>query len=132
MLLPLGGEDSLRGYPEGSYQGDQRQLLVLEQRYLSDAHWFNLIRVGAAAFVETGRTLLGENRDPDSPWLTDAGIGLRLSSSKALSGTVVHLDLAFPMTDWDKYAPRQWTVTTKETFQVSRGELRDCQRYSLA
>ena len=116
MLLPLGGEDSLRGYPQGSYYGDQRQLLVLEQRYFSDAHWFNLIRVGAAAFVETGRTLLGDNRDLDSPWMTDAGIGLRLSSSKALSGTVVHLDLAFPMTDRDQYAPRQWTVTTKETF----------------
>lgn len=116
QFMTLGGEDTLRGYPRDLYYADQRTLLTLERRYFSDIHLFNLIRLGGAAFIDAGKSRLSVDADEDSPWLADAGLGLRLSSSKSSSGMIIHFDLAFPLVDRSRYDSYQWTVTTKETF----------------
>jgi len=110
------GEDTLRGYPRDLYFADQRTLLTLERRYFTNIHWLNLVRVGGAAFFDAGRSHLSSDANEDSPWLADAGIGLRLSSSKSSSGVIVHFDLAFPLIERSKYDSHQWTIRTKQTF----------------
>ena len=114
--LKLGGEGSLRGYPEDYYAGDQRYLFIIERRYFSDIHWFNLVRLGGAMFADIGKTTLAQDSDLDSPWLADLGVGLRLSSSKSSSGLIVHIDLAVPVVDRDSVDKYQWSITTKDTF----------------
>lgn len=95
----LGGNTGARGFENRFQTGDSRFLLSLEERWYSDIHLFNLIRLGAAVFVDTGRVW---SDDPDLPedttWLADVGFGLRFASSKAASNRIAHLDFAFPLT----------------------------------
>lgn len=95
----LGGTTGARGFENRFQTGDSRFLLSLEERWYSDIHLFNLVRLGAAVFVDTGRVWTD---DPDvledSTWLANVGFGLRLASSKAASNRIAHLDFAFPLT----------------------------------
>lgn len=121
QYLTLGGEENLRGYKSSTYYGDQKLYMTLERRYFSDSHWFNFIRVGAAAFLDVGKINFsdsGESGDSkeNSPWLSDIGLGLRLSSSKTSSGMIIHLDFAVPLSDRTNNKKFQWLITTKETF----------------
>lgn len=98
--LVLGSNTGARGYENRFQTGDKRFLLTLEERWYSNLHLWNLLRVGAAAFIDTGRawstddTALQQNSD----WLANFGLGLRLASSKAASSRIAHLDFAFPLT----------------------------------
>ncbi|HKE46239.1 MAG TPA: hypothetical protein VKB41_17010, partial [Steroidobacteraceae bacterium] len=80
----LGGDNGLRGYPLRYQGGDSRALLTLEQRYFTDWYPFRLFRVGAAAFIDVGRTW-GEAplNTPSLGLLKDVGVGLRLGSSRS-------------------------------------------------
>ena len=96
--LLLGGENGLRGFPLRYQSGNARSLLTLEQRYYTDWYPFRLFRVGGAIFVDVGRAwgtnpLGGKNLGA----LADAGVGLRLGSTRAGKGKVVHIDIAFPI-----------------------------------
>lgn len=114
--LLLGGETGLRGYPRYIQTGDRRYLVTLEQRFYSDRHLFDLVYLGGAVFFDAGRAYGGPERlaSRDLGWLKDVGVGLRLSSSRSSRGTMVHLDVAYPLDgDFDSI---QWLVTTKESF----------------
>jgi len=95
--LLLGGDNGLRGYPLRYQAGDKRALLTLEERLYSNVFILNLFRVGAAAFADVGRAWGGPHVNVGNPgWLADAGVGLRISSVRASTRDVVHVDLAFP------------------------------------
>ena len=95
--LLLGGDNGLRGYPLRYQAGDKRALLTLEERYYSDVFVLNLFRLGAAAFYDVGRAWGGTNVNTGNPgWLADGGVGLRISSVRASTRDVLHVDLAFP------------------------------------
>jgi outer membrane protein assembly factor BamA len=96
--LLLGGDTGLRGYPLRYQNGDTRALLSVEERYFTDWFPFRLVQVGAAVFVDVGRTW-GNTPLPSQPqgWLTDVGIGLRLGNARSGLGNVLHIDLAFPL-----------------------------------
>lgn len=115
--LTLGGQNGLRGYDRYYQVGDRSAVLNLEQRYYSDWHPLRLVRVGFAAFLDVGRAWYS-NRDNGSNGgvLSNAGIGLRLNSSRADKGSVIHLDLAFPFNKDDDVDSMQFLVTVKETF----------------
>ncbi len=52
----------------------------------------------------------------DRKLLKDIGLGLRIGSSRSSRGSMVHLDLAFPL-DGDPSIKRvQWLVSTSDTF----------------
>ncbi len=111
--LLLGGDNGLRGYPRRYQDGDRRFLLSLEQRFYTNWELFNLIHAGGAVFMDIGRAWY-DGRGGDLGVLKDIGLGLRLSSSRSAKGTMVHLDVAYPLDgDSDKI---QWLVTTRETF----------------
>ena len=115
--LTLGGDNGLRGYDRNYQVGDRSFVFNIEQRYYSDWHPFRLFRVGAAAFFDVGRAWF-KNRDNGSNGdvLADVGVGLRFNSSRADKGSVVHVDLAFPLMTDDGVDSVQFLVTVKDTF----------------
>ena len=115
--LLLGGDSGLRGYPLRYQAGDRRALLTLEQRWYTGWHPFKLVRVGAAAFVDAGRAWFANGTGPEQyGWLSDAGVGLRLGSSRTSSGSMVHIDLATPLAGDPSLSSWQVSITTKSTF----------------
>ena len=115
--LLLGGDSGLRGYPLRFQDGDRRLLLTVEERLFTDWTLFSLADVGAAAFVDIGRSW-----DPDAPTdqgsglLYDVGVGLRLGMKRSGRGSVLHLDLAMPLAGDQDIAGLQWLVSTHQSF----------------
>ena len=113
----LGGDNGLRGYPLRYQGGEARALLTVEQRYFTNWYPFRLVRVGAAAFFDIGRTW-GESpvSTPSQGLLKDVGIGLRLGNSRSGLGNIIHIDLAFPLDGDSSIDDVQILVETKERF----------------
>ena len=96
--LLLGGDNGLRGYPLRYQSGTRRVLLTLEERLYTDLYYFQLFRIGAAAFFDRGRAWGGATENSEnSDWLSDVGLGLRLFNTRAAFSNVLHIDLAFPI-----------------------------------
>ena len=116
-LLPLGGEEGLRGYPNEYLLGDERLLINIEHRYFFDAHYLNLFRFAGVIFIDVGETKLGDsNMGTDSDMKSSAGIGLRMNSSKATINRIAHIDLAFPLNDKGQLDEYQLRITSSSTF----------------
>ena len=115
--LQLGGDSGLRGYPLRYQSGERRVLATLEQRYYTDLYLWRLLRFGGAAFFDTGRAWSGVNGNVANPgWLSSAGIGLRIFSTRAAFSNVLHVDVAFPL-DPDSQVKRvQFGIKTKSSF----------------
>lgn len=117
--IQLGGDVGLRGYPQRYATGDRSYLLSLEQRFYSDVHLLNLIRVGWAVFFDAGKAWFpGGDNGAGNELLMNAGIGLRLFSSKAELGRVIHLDIAIPANQRSdpEVDQVQYLVTIKNSF----------------
>ncbi len=115
--LSLGGDNGLRGYEKKYQTGDRSFVFSLEQRYYSDWHLFNLVRVGGAAFFDVGRAWFsGEDNGSNGDVLANLGVGLRFVSSRAEVGSVLHLDFAMPMMTDDDIDSFQVLVTVSDTF----------------
>lgn len=101
--IVLGGDTGVRGYDRRFQIGDRRAVLSLEERQYTDYHLLNLAYLGFAVFIDIGRAW-----NPDIPsgltdkYLASAGVGIRLASSKADQGRIVHIDFAFPLTNRDE------------------------------
>ncbi|HSS47835.1 MAG TPA: hypothetical protein VLX28_02705 [Thermoanaerobaculia bacterium] len=117
--LLLGGDTGLRGYPLRYLQGDRRVLLTLEQRFYSNRELFHLFHMGAAAFFDAGSAWFEDGDGKVAArraLLKDAGLGLRFGSSRSSRGSMIHLDLAFPLDGGSSIKRVQWLVSTSETF----------------
>lgn len=97
--LLLGGDSGLRGYPLRFQEGDRRLLVSLEQRIFTDWYPWQLFHVGAAVFYDAGQTWSTDEAKEARirGLLQDVGFGLRLGSSRSALGSVLHLDVAFPL-----------------------------------
>ncbi len=115
LQLLLGGDTGLRGYPLRYQDGEGLALLTLEQRFFTGLYPLRLGYVGAAVFVDVGRTWPGEHSAPNLGWLSDVGFGLRFSSNRSGFGSVVHFDVAFPLDRQGSIDSVQWLVTTKQS-----------------
>lgn len=115
--LLLGGDNGLRGYPLRFQTGDRSYLFTVEQRFYTQWHWFQLAYVGALVFFDIGRAWEpGTPENANTRELKDAGVGLRLASSRGSRGLVLHIDLAFPMDGDSSIDDVQLLITTKESF----------------
>jgi len=92
-------------------------LLTVEQRFFSDWYPFRLFRIGAAAFVDIGRTW-GEAplNTPSLGVLKDVGVGLRIGNSRSGLGNIIHVDVAFPLDGDPSIKSVQFLVETKQRF----------------
>jgi outer membrane protein assembly factor BamA len=112
--LGLGGDTGLRGYPRSYQTGDRRVLLNVEERVYTDWYPFRLIRVGGAAFFDSGRAWDGPGESPSSArWLSNVGFGMRFLSTRSSFGNVLHVDLAFPLNRDPNIKSFQFLVQTK-------------------
>ncbi|HSG91014.1 MAG TPA: hypothetical protein VLA56_17485 [Pseudomonadales bacterium] len=116
--LLLGGDNGLRGYPQRFQDGDRRLRMRLEQRWFSGAHPFQLFRFGAALFLDAGRSWFDDDPDDDeSGWLANVGVGLRISSTRFPTNSMVHIDFAVPLRTGGRDVDSvQVSLTLKETF----------------
>jgi outer membrane protein assembly factor BamA len=115
--LTSGGSDALRGYPLNTQRGDRRWLASVERRHFTDWHPFNLVHVGGAMYLDAGRTWdsHGQLMQLDDT-LVNAGVGLRLNSSKFRVDRVLHLDYAVPLVARDVVASHQIILSGKVEF----------------
>jgi hypothetical protein len=113
----LGGDSGLRGYPLRYQSGKGRWLFTAEQRFFTNWYPFQLFNVGGAVFYDMGATW---GRDPlgtrSQGILRDAGVGLRLGSSRSARGNVLHIDIAFPLDGNTGARNVQYLVETKTSF----------------
>jgi hypothetical protein len=117
VQLLLGGDNGLRGYPLRYEAGTSRGLLTVEQRVFTDWYPFRLIRVGAAAFADVGRTWgSGVVGNSDLGLLSDVGLGLRLGNARSGLGNVLHVDIALPLKDVPGNHKIQLLVQTMQSF----------------
>jgi hypothetical protein len=117
VQLLLGGDNGLRGYPLRYEAGTSRGLLTVEQRVFTDWYPFRLIRVGAAAFADVGRTWgSGVVGNSDLGLLSDVGLGLRLGNARSGLGNVLHLDVALPLKEVPGNQKIQFLVQTMQSF----------------
>lgn len=95
--MQLGGDTGLRGYPVRYQSGDSRVLFSIEQRYFTDWYPWRIVRVGAAAFFDAGRSF-GDNPigGESLGWLRSVGVGLRLAPTRG-SRKMFHIDVSFPL-----------------------------------
>lgn len=115
----LGGLTGARAFDNHFQIGDRSVLLTLEERQYTDVHFLNLIRLGFALFVDVGRAWApGLDDGIEDSLLADVGFGIRLASSKAAVGNIVHIDFAFPLTNRDDPAvdSPQIAVNIKDSF----------------
>ena len=111
--LTAGGRGGLRGYPLDYQRGEKRYLVTIEKRYISDIHLFNLFRFGTAMYLDMGRAWGGGYSEASH--LANVGVGLRMSSSKAKLGKVLHLDFAVPLVERDQVSSFQWVITASQS-----------------
>lgn len=113
----LGGSSGLRGYPFRFQRGDRRARLTVERRYYTDWHPWDLFRVGGVAFFDIGRAWYSDrDNGPNSGFLKDVGVGLRVSSDRFETGKILHVDLAFPLDGGDDIDDVQLLVRGRSTF----------------
>jgi hemolysin activation/secretion protein len=92
-------------------------VLTVEQRLYTEWHPFSLFRVGAAAFVDVGRTWgASPLSDPSDTWLSDVGFGLRIGSTRSGLGRMIHFDVAFPLSGQDNIDNIQFLISTRKGF----------------
>ncbi len=113
----LGGDSGLRGYPLRYQSGQGRWLFTAEQRFFTNWYPFQLFNVGAAVFYDMGATW---GRDPlgapSQGLLRDVGFGLRLGNSRSALGSVLHMDVAFPLDGDSSISSVQFLVETRKSF----------------
>jgi outer membrane protein assembly factor BamA len=115
--LVLGGDSGLRGYPLRYQSGARRVLFTAEQRVYTDVYLWRLFRLGGAAFVDVGRAWGGVLPNTAHPgWLGDVGLGLRIVSERSSFGTVVHIDVALPLSRSGDISKAQLLVKTNSSF----------------
>lgn len=114
--LTVGAISGLRGYPLDFQRGKHRYLFNLERRYFSDLHIFNIVRVGAVAYLDAGRAWGLEGEGVSNQHLSNLGVGLRMSSSKTRVGNVLHLDIASPMAEKNSVDDYQFLVKAEGRF----------------
>lgn len=119
----LGAENGLRGYKSRMFTGTSRLLLNLEDRIHLAEDVLKLVSFGTVLFFDIGGAAGSAPGEILTDHLySDAGIGLRLGFPRSSGGSVLRLDLAFPMrsspvgdSDWQL----RMLVTSGQAFSAS-------------
>jgi len=116
--LFLGGETGLRGYPIRFSEGTKNLVFSFEQRYYSDSYLLRLVRIGAAAYLDVGRSWDPQlaQSPQNSGWYSSIGVGLRLTPSRVDANHIIHIDLATPLNDRSFVDSVQLIVKVKQSF----------------
>jgi hypothetical protein len=95
--ITLGGEQSLRGWPEEGLPGGRRVVFTAEDRWYAGWPFPDVADVGTSLFVDVGRIWPGEAPyGGDSLWRASIGGGLRVNFPAGGTNTI-RIDAAFPV-----------------------------------
>jgi hypothetical protein len=95
--ITLGGERSLRGWPEEGMPGGRRVVFTAEDRWYAGWPFPDVADVGTSLFIDVGRIWAGDAPyGMDSPWRTSVGGGLRVNFPAGGTNTF-RVDAAFPV-----------------------------------
>lgn len=108
----IGGNSGLRGYPNRYQAGTRQFRLGAEERYYTDLYPLRVLRVAVAGFVDVGRAWSSVH---DNDILVNAGLGLRLESTRTNRNLVYHIDVAFPLVDGPGVRGVEVTLTSKRS-----------------
>lgn len=116
-FFDLGGDTGLRGYPLRYQNGSSLALLTVEERLYTNWFPLRLFNVGGAVFYDMGRTWgTALVSTPQFGLLKDAGFGLRLGNARSSFGSVIHIDLAFPLNRYTNISHVQFLVSTQQSY----------------
>lgn len=108
----IGGGSGLRGYPNRYQTGTRQFRISAEERYYTDLYPLRVLRVAVAGFVDVGRAWSSAH---DNDTLVNAGVGLRLESTRTNRNLVYHIDVAFPLVDGPGVGGVEVTLTSKRS-----------------
>lgn len=95
--LTLGGERSLRGWPEEALPGGRRVVFTAEDRWHTGWPFPDVADVGTSIFADVGRVWPGEVPfGVDSGWRAAIGVGIR-ANFPARGTNTFRIDAAFPV-----------------------------------
>ena len=115
--LTIGGDNGLRGYPMRYQAAKAVAMLTLEQRFYTDWYPFRLFRVGAVMFADVGRAWgVYGTPDADLGLLRDVGVGLRIGNSRSSRGSMLHIDVAYPLDGPADIRHAQFILETSSSF----------------
>jgi outer membrane protein assembly factor BamA len=113
----LGGDTGLRGFPLRYQSGERSAVFSVEQRFFTEWYPFRLIRVGYAVFFDIGRVWGVDVRNsPTHGTLYDIGVGLRLTSPRSSTRSVLHIDLSTPLNGPDGLDSLQLSIEKRSSF----------------
>ena len=94
----LGAGNGLRGYKDRTFTGAHRLIINLEDRMHFTEDLFRLFSLGGAVFFDAGGTSESSMGDLlKDQMYADVGFGLRIGIPRSSGGTVVRIDVAFPL-----------------------------------
>ena len=111
--IEVGGDSGLKGYPVRFQNGDRGFTLSAERRAYFNVYLWQLLKFGYAVFAEAGSAW---NDGEDPVWLSDVGTGLRLVSTRQSSSKVLHIDIAFPLSEKDDIDDYQLFIKARTEF----------------
>ena len=111
--IEVGGDSGLKGYPVRFQNGDRAFTLSAERRVYFNVYLWQLLKFGFAVFAEAGSAW---SAGEDPVWLGDVGAGLRLVSTRQSSSKVLHIDIAFPLSETDGIDEYQLYVKARTEF----------------
>jgi hypothetical protein len=95
--ITLGGERSLRGWPEEGLPGGRRVVFTVEDRWYAGWPFPDVADLGTSLFVDVGRVWPGQAPyGLDSGWRASVGAGIRANFPAGAANTF-RLDAAFPV-----------------------------------
>lgn len=113
----LGGNNGLRGYEDYSFTGNESVLLNVEDRAFIPGEYWHLVRLGGAAFFDSGEVSQGGPMTWNRVY-SDFGVGLRASPTRSQTGSVARCDIARALEVGP--GPSRWviSVTLNQAFQI--------------
>jgi hypothetical protein len=120
----LGGNTGLRGYDNYAFTGDESVLLNLEDRLFFPGEYFHLVQFGGVAFFDSGAVTQQGQPLSWGRFNSDAGVGLRASSTRSQSGTVVRFDVAYALNQGPDSPRVVLSIAGSQAFQIFNSSTR--------
>ena len=116
--VSLGDESGVRGYSLQYQHGKHSVAATAEARFYTGYNLYKILDVGFAAFVDVGKAWASEQASTNEidSLIGSVGIGARLYSNRSSHRSVVHLDLAKPLTSSDNVDSWEWRLQIKRAF----------------
>lgn len=115
--IALGGESGVRGYPLQYQHGDRSVQFTAEARYYPHINIYKFFELGAAAFIDTGKTFgTSPFTNVDASLMTSIGFGARFYTALSSEAQVIHLDVIKPLSSDLNVNNVEFRITTKHSF----------------